>query len=58
LTTLLKDLHRKKIGVFPGVTNKLLLEILLQQEFGWRPDVDVRVQGIAASLHLDALETG
>jgi hypothetical protein len=41
-----------------NATNKLLLEILLQQEFWWRPDVDVWVQGIAASLHLDALETG
>lgn len=54
----LQDLHGKKIGVFPGVTNKLLLELLLQQEFGWKPDMDVRVQGIAASMQLDALETG
>ncbi len=54
----LKDLHGKKIGVFPGVTNKLLLEILFRQQFGWKPDEDVRVQGIAASLQLVALESG
>jgi NitT/TauT family transport system substrate-binding protein len=54
----LEDLRGKKIGVFPGVTNKLLLEILLQQKFGWTPDKDFRVQGISASLQLDALETG
>jgi NitT/TauT family transport system substrate-binding protein len=54
----LEDLRGKKVGVFPGVTNKLLLEILLRQKFGFRPDVDVRVQGITASLQLDALETG
>ena len=54
----LEDLREKKIGVFPGVTNKLLLEILLQQEFGWKPDEDFRVQGISAALQLDALETG
>lgn len=54
----LKDLHGKKIGVFPGVTNKLLLEVLFRQQFGWKPDDDVRVQGISAPLQLDALETG
>ncbi len=54
----LEDLRGKKIGVFPGVTNKLLLEILFRQKFDWSPDVDFRVQGIAASLQLDALETG
>ena len=53
----LEDLHGKKIGVFPGVTNKLLLEILFRQKFRWKPDDDVRVQGISASLQLDALET-
>lgn len=54
----LEDLRGKKIGVFPGVTNKLLLELLFRQQFEWKPDKDVRVQGIAASLQLDALETG
>ena len=54
----LEDLHGKTIGVFPGVTNKLLLEIFLQQEFDWKADEDFRVQGIAPPLQLDALETG
>ncbi|NOU17607.1 MAG: ABC transporter substrate-binding protein [Bacteroidales bacterium] len=54
----MKDLKGKKIGVFPGVTNKLLLEVLLKDMFGWEPDKDIIVQGVSAPLQLDALETG
>lgn len=54
----IEDLKGKRIGVFPGVTNKLLLEILLMQKFGWKSGVDVNIQGVAPALQLDALETG
>lgn len=54
----LEGLKGRRIGVFPGVTNKRLLEILLQKEFGWNPDSDFRAQGVAPSLQLDALQAG
>lgn len=54
----LKDLRGKRIGVFPGVTNRRLFEILLQDKFGWIPDKDFEVRAISASLQLDALIKG
>lgn len=54
----LADLQGKKVGVFPGVTNKLLLEVLLKNKFGWEPNKDIFIQGVSAPLQLDALETG
>lgn len=54
----LADLKGKRIGVFPGVTNKRVLEILLNKEFNWIPDKDFRVQGVAPPLQLDALTAG
>lgn len=53
-----EDLRGKTIAVFPGVTNKLLFEVTLQRTFGWQPDVDFFVQGVAPPLQLDLLEQG
>ncbi|MCI0668374.1 MAG: ABC transporter substrate-binding protein [Methylococcaceae bacterium] len=52
-----KDLKGRKIGVFPGLTNKLLLGLALKAQFGWNPERDVTIVGVAPPLQLDSLET-